>query len=80
MEQRTLTSMKSSEGEAENHHRLPRLLRLDDVVLTHMLLSPKPILAVSKSILEPVPSGAHAASVGEGEECFFFYANWQAVC
>jgi hypothetical protein len=79
MEQRTLTSVKDSEGTSENRHHLPRLLRLDDVVLTHMLLSRNPILAVSKSILEPTSSGA-VPTAGEGEECFFFHANWQAVC
>jgi hypothetical protein len=81
MEQRTLIDMNVSKGTNENNRRLPRLLRLDDVVLTQMLLSRKPILAVSKLILKPASSSADPAPLtAEGEECFVFHANWQGVC
>jgi hypothetical protein len=80
MEQRSLTDVKIKEGVTEDHSRLPKLFRLDDVILTHMLLSRKPILAVSKSILKPRLSGEPERSADLGEECFVFHANWHATC
>ncbi len=76
METRNLA--EASEGIAEEKRRLPRLFRLDDHILTHMLLSRKPIIAVAKSILER--GSSDACSVEDGQECFFFHAKWQAVC
>ena len=80
MEQKTEMVMESREGKADDQRQLPRLFRLDDLILTQMLLSRKPIMAVAKSILESGSSEAHAPSGGEGDECFFFHASWQAVC
>jgi hypothetical protein len=77
METMNATGTAAHEEKPENLRRLPRLFRLDDHVLTHMLLSRKPIVAVAKSILEP---GSMDASAQEGQECFFFHVHWQAVC
>ena len=78
MESINATGIEAGDGKVENIRHLPRLFRLDDLVLTHMLLSRKPIVAIAKSILEPGLSDASSAE--EGQECFFFHANWQAVC
>jgi hypothetical protein len=78
METTNATGIAANKEKGQDQRRLPRLFRLDDHVLTHMLLSSKPIVAVAKSILEPGRSGA--SSVQEGQECFFFHARWEAVC
>ncbi len=80
MDTKPATSIESGEGKAEDHRRLPRLFRLDELILNQMLLSRKPIIAVAKSILEPSSLGADTISVVKGQECFFFHASWQAVC
>jgi len=80
MDTKPATSMESREGESEDRRQLPRIFRLDELILNQMLLSRKPIMAVAKSILESGSSEVHAPSGGEGDECFFFHASWQAVC
>lgn len=80
MEQRNVASVKANEKKPEKQRRLPRLFRLDDVVLTQMLLSEKPIMGISKSVLRPVSPAVQADSPAEDEEFFFFRASWQAVC
>jgi hypothetical protein len=85
METMNATGIAANEEKTEDLRRLPRLFRLDEHVLTQMLLSRKPIVAVAKSILEPKagvvgPGSSDASSVQEGQECFFFHARWQAVC
>ena len=79
MEQKTAMDI-ARDVNAEDHRQLPRLFRLDDLILNQMLLSRKPFMAVAKSILEPSSRGADTTSVVKGQECFVFHASWQAVC
>ena len=79
MEQKTAIDI-ARDVKADDHRQLPRLFRLDDLILNQMLLSRKPIMAVAKSILEPSSCGADTTSIMKGQECFFFQSSWQAVC